>query len=95
MMYPFDRALCRRCIRRRHRHCDRPARSAAAGDYLAIATLGFGEIIRVVILNIPKSAVLVVFRYQPGNFFGHTYLFMILTVLIIKTSFQAITAALA
>jgi branched-chain amino acid transport system permease protein len=55
------------------------------GDYLAIATLGFGEIIRVVILNIPQVGGARGFSgISRATSFGHTYLFMILTVLIIK-----------
>ncbi|MDI9419622.1 MAG: branched-chain amino acid ABC transporter ATP-binding protein/permease [Bacillota bacterium] len=55
------------------------------GDYLAIATLGFGEIIRVVILNIPSIGGARGFSgISRMTTFGHTYLFMILTVVIIK-----------
>jgi len=55
------------------------------GDYLAIATLGFGEIIRVVILNIPSVGGARGFSgISRATTFGHTYLFMILTVVIIK-----------
>jgi len=55
------------------------------GDYLAIVTLGFGEIIRVVILNIPTVGGARGFSgISRATTFGHTFLFMILTVIIIK-----------
>ncbi len=55
------------------------------GDYLAIATLGFGEIIRVVILNIPAVGGARGFSgIGRHTSFGLTYLIMILTVVIIK-----------
>lgn len=55
------------------------------GDYLAIATLGFGEIIRVVILNIPAVGGARGFSgISRETTFGTAYLFMIVTVVIIK-----------
>lgn len=55
------------------------------GDYLAIATLGFGEIIRVVIVNIPAIGGPRGFTGIPNyTTFGLTYFLMILTVLIVK-----------
>ncbi len=55
------------------------------GDYLAIATLGFGEIIRVTILNIPAVGGPRGFTGIPRyTTFGLTYFLMIATVVIIK-----------
>ena len=55
------------------------------GDYLAIATLGFGEIIRVVILNIPAVGGARGFSgISRSTTFGTAYVFMILTVIILK-----------
>jgi branched-chain amino acid transport system permease protein len=53
------------------------------GDYLAIVTLGFGEIIRVLILNIDKVGAARGFSGIPkwANFFW-VYFFVVLTVLI-------------
>src|SRR5213082_3090023 len=53
------------------------------GDYLAIVTLGFGEIIRVLILNIDKIGAARGFSGIPkwANFFW-VYFFVVLTVLI-------------
>ncbi len=55
------------------------------GDYLAIATLGFGEIIRVVILNIPAVGGPRGFTGIPRyTTFGLTYILAVVTVLGIK-----------
>ncbi|HHT90718.1 MAG: branched-chain amino acid ABC transporter permease [Bacillota bacterium] len=55
------------------------------GDYLAIATLGFGEIIRVVILNIPAVGGPRGFTGIPRyTSFGLTYLIMIITIVVIR-----------
>lgn len=55
------------------------------GDYLAIATLGFGEIIRVVILNVPAVGGPRGFTGIPRHTtLGLTYLLMILSIVIIK-----------
>jgi len=55
------------------------------GDYLAIATLGFGEIIRVVILNIPAIGGARGFTGIPRyTTFGIAYLTMIISVVVIK-----------
>lgn len=55
------------------------------GDYLAIATLGFGEIIRVIILNIPLVGGPRGFSGIPRKTsFGLTYLLAILTIFVIK-----------
>lgn len=55
------------------------------GDYLAIATLGFGEIIRVVILNIPAVGGPRGFTGIPRyTTFGLTYALMFLTVIFIR-----------
>src|SRR2546423_14557693 len=53
------------------------------GDYLAIVTLGFGEIIRVLILNIDKVGAARGFSGIPkwANFFW-VYFFVVITVLI-------------
>ncbi len=55
------------------------------GDYLAIATLGFGEIIRVIILNIPAVGGPRGFSGIPRlTNFGLTYLLAIITVFVVK-----------
>ncbi|NLJ79441.1 MAG: branched-chain amino acid ABC transporter permease [Firmicutes bacterium] len=55
------------------------------GDYLAIATLGFGEIIRVIILNISAVGGPRGFTGIPRHTtFGLTYFLMIAAVVIIK-----------
>ncbi|HBG02617.1 MAG TPA: branched-chain amino acid ABC transporter permease [Firmicutes bacterium] len=55
------------------------------GDYLAIATLGFGEIIRVVILNIPAVGGPRGFTGIPRyTTFGLTYVLMIITILVLR-----------
>ena len=55
------------------------------GDYLAIATLGFGEIIRVTILNIPAlGGARGLAGIPPYTSFGIAYLLAILTVVVIK-----------
>lgn len=55
------------------------------GDYLAIATLGFGEIIRVTILNIPAVGGPRGFTGIPRyTTFGLTYFLMLASVVIIK-----------
>lgn len=55
------------------------------GDYLAIATLGFGEIIRVVILNTPSVGGPTGFAGIPKlTSFGHAYLLVVLTVLVVR-----------
>ena len=53
------------------------------GDYLAIVTLGFGEIIRVIILNIDKIGAARGFSGIPNwvNFFW-VYLFALITILV-------------
>jgi branched-chain amino acid transport system permease protein len=55
------------------------------GDYLAIATLGFGEIIRVVILNIDAVGAARGFADIPGytNLFWVLF-FMLLTIVVIR-----------
>lgn len=55
------------------------------GDYLAIATLGFGEIIRIVILNIPSVGGARGFSGVPSHTnFGLTFLLAVVTIIIIK-----------
>jgi branched-chain amino acid transport system permease protein len=55
------------------------------GDYLAIATLGFGEIIRVVILNTPAVGGARGFSGIPNyTTFGYSYLLAIVTVFVIR-----------
>ncbi|NLL47770.1 MAG: branched-chain amino acid ABC transporter permease [Firmicutes bacterium] len=55
------------------------------GDYLAIATLGFGEIIRVVILNTQAVGGARGFSGIPNyTTFGHSYFLAILTVFAIR-----------
>lgn len=55
------------------------------GDYLAIATLGFGEIVRVIILNISSVGGPRGFSGIPRyTTFGMTYLLAIASILIIK-----------
>lgn len=55
------------------------------GDYLAIATLGFGEIIRVIILNTPAlGGARGLAGIPPYTSFGIAYLLAILTVVVIK-----------
>ena len=60
------------------------------GDYLAIATLGFGEIIRIIILNIPSVGGARGFSGIPNyTSFGLTYLLAIITVVVIKNFIQS------
>src|SRR5690554_3318690 len=55
------------------------------GDYLAIATLGFGEIIRVIILNTQAVGGARGFSGIPNyTTFGNSYLLAILTVFVIR-----------
>lgn len=55
------------------------------GDYLAIATLGFGEIIRVIILNTPKVGGPRGFTGIPRlTTFGLTYFITLVSIVIIK-----------
>lgn len=60
------------------------------GDYLAIATLGFGEIIRVILLNIQSVGGARGFSGVPRyTTFGLAYLVAVLTVWIIKNFIQS------
>lgn len=60
------------------------------GDYLAIVTLGFGEIIRVLILNIDVIGGSRGFSGIPGlsNFFW-VYLFVLLTIMTVRNLLQS------
>ncbi|NMB38372.1 MAG: branched-chain amino acid ABC transporter permease [Firmicutes bacterium] len=60
------------------------------GDYLAIATLGFSEIIRVVILNIPTIGGARGFSgISRKTTFGIAYVLMIVTVIVIKNFIES------
>lgn len=60
------------------------------GDYLAIATLGFSEIIRVVILNIPTIGGARGFSgISRKTTFGIAYVLMIATIVIIKNFIES------
>jgi branched-chain amino acid transport system permease protein len=65
------------------------------GDYLAIVTLGFGEIIRVILINLPQvtggpaglkgiPSFISSSSLQPSVSFGITLLFVILTIVLMR-----------